>query len=230
MNILAIGAHPDDIEFGCSHILIKEAKNGSHVKLLVLSKGEAGTSGTPEIREQESQAAARTIGATVEFLDFGGDCKLRYDPEFTIRIAREIRAFRPQIVLAPHTAENQHPDHVVAGKLARDACRLARYGGLEELKGLPVHKVGNLYFYHITRHGNQPPDIIIDISAEVETWVAAMNCHATQVGSKGYIDLQLSAARTLGLGIGVQYAAALFVNDPVRVERLSDLNLSVRNF
>ena len=230
MNILAIGAHPDDIEFGCAPILIKEIKKGNQVKYLVLSKGEAGSSGTPDIREQESLNAARVTGATIQFLDFGGDCKLRHDPEFTIQIAREIRIFSPEIILAPHTAENQHPDHIAAGKLARDACRLARYGGLEELKPFPTHKTGNLYFYNITQHGQQRPDIVIDIAAEVETWVAAMNCHATQVKSKGYIDLQLAGARLLGLNIGVEYAAGLFINDPVRVESLSDLTLSARNF
>ena len=96
-----MGAHPDDIEFGCAPVLIKEIQKGNQVKLLVLSRGEAGTSGTPEIRERESRSAAARMGAAIEFMDFGGDCNLQYTPENRLRIAREIRIFRPSIVLAP---------------------------------------------------------------------------------------------------------------------------------
>ena len=74
MNILAIGPHPDDVEFGCAPILIKEVRQGNHVRMLILSRGEAGSAGTPELREQESRSAARLIGATIDFLDLGGDC------------------------------------------------------------------------------------------------------------------------------------------------------------
>ncbi len=81
MNILAIGPHPDDIEFGCSPILIKEARSGNQVRMLMLSRGEAGTAGTPEGREEESRSAARLMGASIDFLDFGGDwpatCNIR---------------------------------------------------------------------------------------------------------------------------------------------------------
>ncbi len=132
-------------------------------------------------------------------------------------------------MLAPHTSENQHPDHVVAGKVARDACRLARYGGLATLKHLPVHKVTGLYFYHITRHLD-PPDIVIDITDVMDPWEAAMNCHDSQVKSMSYVDLQKSAARLLGLTIGVEYAIGLYANDPIRVSHLSDLTLSSRSF
>jgi bacillithiol biosynthesis deacetylase BshB1 len=229
MNILAIGPHPDDIEFGCAAILIKEAKRGRRVKMLVLSLGEAGSAGTPDIRKQESIRAAELIGASIEFFDFGGDCHLKYTPQNAFRIAAEIRKFKPEIVLAPHPQENQHPDHSVVGNLARDACRFARYGGLEELRPHPVHRVSNLFFYNITQH-LQMPDLVVDISEVVAEWEAVMNCHQSQVLSKGYIDLQKTGARMLGLTIGTEYAMGVFVNDPVRVDSLSDLTLSSRNF
>ncbi len=230
MNILAIGAHPDDIEFGCAPVLMKEIKKGNQVRLLVLSRGEAGSSGTPDRREQESRNAARLMGAAaIDFLDFGGDCHLQYLPANSLRIATEIRKFQPAIVLAPHTEENQHPDHSVAGKLSRDACRLARYGGLEELKPLPAHKVASLYFYHITRH-EDAPDIVIDVSDETASWEKVMRCHDSQVKSRSYLDLQMTAAHLLGLTIGVEHAIGLFTNDPIRLQRLSDITLSSRNF
>ncbi len=229
MNILAIGPHPDDIEFGCAPILIREVRQGNQVHMLVLSRGEAGSAGTPEGREMESRQAAELMGATVEFLDFGGDCHLEYLPENAFRIAAEIRKFKPEIVLAPHPQENQHPDHAAAGKLVRDACRFARYGGLAELKSAPIHRVNNLFFYNITQH-LQKPDIVIDISDLVSEWETVMNCHASQVASKGYIELQKTGARLLGVSIGTEYAAGLFVNDPVRLEAISELKLSSRNF
>jgi bacillithiol biosynthesis deacetylase BshB1 len=229
-QILAIGPHPDDVEFGCAAVLLKEIKKGNRVKLLVLSRGEAGTGGTPEQREQESREAARMLGVEIEFFDFGGDCRIEYTLENRLRIAAEIRNVKPAIILAPSTSENQHPDHVVVGKLTRDAARLARYGGVDALKPAPIHKIANLYFYNITQHIGRMPDIVIDISDVVEQWEAVMKCHGSQTSQKKYIELQKTAARLLGLTIGVEYAAGLFVNDPARVSHLSDLTLSSRNF
>src|SRR5690348_16587677 len=100
MKILAVGPHPDDVEFGCAPLLIQEVRKGHQVRILVASKGEAGTSGTPEQRAQEAREAARMIGDEIEFLDFGGDCHIRQTTENAMAIAREIRTFRPEIVLA----------------------------------------------------------------------------------------------------------------------------------
>src|SRR5215475_6395248 len=111
MKILAVGAHPDDVEFGCAPILILDARNGHEVRILVTSKGEAASSGTPEERADEARAAAKIIGATIQFLDLGGDCRIEHSPSNAAVMAREIRRFRPDVVLAPHLGENQHPDH-----------------------------------------------------------------------------------------------------------------------
>ena len=230
MNLLAIGPHPDDIEFGCAPVLIKETRRGNRVHMLVLTRGEAGSAGTPEIRAREARTAAQRMGATIDFLDMGGDCHLEYHPVHSFRIGLEIRRFRPHIVLAPHPAENQHPDHVVAGRLARDACRLARYGGLEELSAWPVHKIDSLFFYNITSHIGNAPNVVIGIADVMAEWEEVMACHESQVNSKGYIELQKSSARLLGLATGSEYAIGLIANDPVRVESLSDLSLSARSF
>jgi LmbE family N-acetylglucosaminyl deacetylase len=229
-KLLAIGAHPDDVEFGCTGILINEIRRGATVKIWVLSKGEAGSNGTPEIREAEARRAGELIGATVDFADFGGDCHIEYSPANTIRVAREIRAFRPDIVLAPHTSEEQHPDHARVGKLARDAARLARYGGLDELKALPAHAVANLYYYAVTREFGMRPDIIVDISAARDLWEQAMRCHESQAKSKHYVEMRLAATRSLGYQAGVDYAMSLYLNDPVLLDHISSLTLSCRNF
>jgi LmbE family N-acetylglucosaminyl deacetylase len=133
-------------------------------------------------------------------------------------------------VLAPHFAENQHPDHAVTARLVRDACRFARYGGLGELRDLPPHRAGSLLFYNITKHLGLDPDFAIDISGVVDDWEAAMLCHGSQTGSKGYVELQKTAARTLGLAAGVEYAIPLFANDPILTPGLSALCSSVRAF
>jgi N-acetylglucosamine malate deacetylase 1 len=229
MNILAIGAHPDDVEFGCAHVLIQEARRGNRVKLLVLSRGEAGSHGTPESREEEARAAAALMRADIEFLEFGGDCHIAHTHENAFAIARQIREFQPAIILAPHTNENQHPDHAVVGKLTRDACRYARYAGLEDLQRNAPHAIGSLYFYTITQTLTDP-DLVIDVSDVVNDWEAAMKCHTSQMRTRSYADLRLSAARNLGLSIGVGYAAGFCANDPVRVGALSEITLSSRHF
>jgi bacillithiol biosynthesis deacetylase BshB1 len=229
MNILAIGAHPDDIEFGCAHVLIQEARRGHRVKLLVFSRGEASSHGTPESREAEARAAAQLIKAEIEFLDFGGDCHFGLAHENAFAIARHIREFQPSIVLAPHTGENQHPDHAVVGKLTRDACRYARYAGLEDLKTHAPHAIAALYYYTITQTLSDP-DIVIDISDVASDWESAMKCHASQMQTRSYADLRLSAARNLGISIGVDYAAGFYANDPVRLAALSEIKLSSRHF
>jgi LmbE family N-acetylglucosaminyl deacetylase len=230
MKILAVGPHPDDVEFGCAPLLIQEVRKGNHAKILVLSKGEASTSGTPEQRVQEAREAARTIGAEIDFLELGGDCHLRHTPEASIALARQIRLYRPDIVLAPNLDENQHPDHVATACAVRDAARLARYGGLEEIRLHPAHSIGHLYFYSITQSFGAQPDIVIDTSDVEEQWEAAMLCHQTQMKTKSYLDLVRARARFLGSAIGTQSAVGLWISDPIRVQSISDLALSSRNY
>lgn len=230
MKILAVGAHPDDVEFGCAPILIQEARAGHEVRIVVTSKGEAASAGTPEGRAQEAREAARIIGAEIDFLDLGGDCNISYTPENSVKLAREIRQFRPDVVLAPHLGENQHPDHAAVGKMTRDAARLARYGGLSQLLALPSHQISSLYFYAITQVYVEPPQLVLDVSAVFAEWQAAIQCHASQMKTRNYPDLVTARSRAWGAAIGVEHAIGLWLNDPVRVGSLADLPLSSRYF
>jgi LmbE family N-acetylglucosaminyl deacetylase len=230
MRILAVGAHPDDIEFGCAPVLIQEARAGHEVRILVTSKGEAASAGTPEERAQEAREAAKIIGAQIDFLDLGGDCNIAYTPDNAIKLARELRLFRPHVLLAPHLGENQHPDHAAVGKLVRDAARLARYGGLAQLLGLPSHQIASLYFYAITQVYVEPPQLVIDVSPVFAEWQAAVQCHASQMKTRSYPELVTARSRAWGAAIGVEHAIGLWLNDPVRVASLSDLTLSSRYF
>ena len=234
-RILAVGAHPDDVEFGCGGILIKEAARGHEITILNLSCGEAASSGAPESRRREAQAAAEVIGARLEILDLEGDSRIDYRPQNAVAIARVLRRVRPHIVLAPSPEENQHPDHAKAGRLVRDAARLARYGGLEDLSPTPPHAIDALYFYDVTGTGLGSaaaglPWILVDISEAVPAWRRAMECHASQMATRNYLDLQLARARVLGLEIGAEHAMAVRPNDPIRLDALTDLRGSGRRF
>ncbi len=230
MKILAIGAHPDDLEFGCGSLLAKESSTGAQIKLLVLSKGEAGTVGTPESRSEESREAAKLINAEIEFLEMGGDCHIKNTSENSFAIAKYIREFKPDVILAPHTDLNQHPDHAEAGKMARDAARFARYGGLEELKDFPTHKITALYFYPVTQDFAAPVDIVIDTTEVYDTWVKMIHCHTSQLTNKDYESLVTARGKALGVAIGTKCAQGLWRNDPIRIDSLKDINLSSRNY
>ena len=230
MKILAVGAHPDDVEFGCAPILIQEVRKGHEARILVTSKGEAASAGEPEERAQESREAARIIGAAIQFLELGGDCHIQNNTANCMTLAREIRRFKPDVILAPHLGENQNPDHSAVGKIVRDASRLARFGGLRDLEDLPPHPITSLYFYTITQVFVDPPQLVVDVSAVREAWEAAIQCHKSQMKTRNYLDLVMSRARTLGAAIGGEYAVGLWLNDPIRVGSLADLPLSSRYF
>jgi LmbE family N-acetylglucosaminyl deacetylase len=182
---------------------------------------------------REATAAAARMGVGLEFLDLDGDALLDYRSRNALEIARVIRKWRPHLLLAPSPEENQHPDHGKAGRLIRDAARLARYGGLRGLEPHHPHVIDALYFYDITGAGSAPVGLgklIVDISDVFETWKAAMECHESQMQTRNYIDLQVARARVLGAEIGVAHAMALWSNDPIRLEGITDLQGTGRRF
>ncbi len=232
--LLAFGAHPDDIEFGCGGVIASETDNGRKVHFVVCSRGEAGTHGTPEQRVAEAKKAAAWLGASIEFIELDGDAHLELRAAHATKLAETIRRIRPGTVLAPSLAENQHPDHRRLGKLVRDATRLARFGGLQELSGSPPHTIQQLFFYAVTPEA-EPTNItpiLIDISAPrfVKAWTAAMKAHKTQVSARNYIELQLLRARLLGARTGVDLAIALFPNEPLVFGSLSQAGIGARKF
>ncbi|MBV8377266.1 MAG: PIG-L family deacetylase [Verrucomicrobia bacterium] len=232
--LLAFGAHPDDIEFGCGGVIASETRTGRKVHFVVCSRGEAGTYGTPKQRVAEAEKSAELLGATIEFIELDGDARLELSAAHAIKLAEIIRRACPATVLAPSLVGNQHPDHRRLGKLVRDAARLARFGGLEELSGQPPHTIQQLFFYAVTPEA-EPTNItpiVIDVSAPafVAAWTAAMETHATQVSARNYIELQLFRARLLGARIGVGHAIALFPNEPLVFGSLAQAGIGARKF
>ena len=233
--LLVFGAHPDDIEFGCGAVIVRETQGGRKVHFVITSRGEAGTYGTPKQRTAESKKAAALLGATIEFLELDGDSHLEIRvPAHAIKIAGIIRKVRPGILFAPTLVENQHPDHWRLGKLVRDAARLARFGGLKELRKVRPHAIGQLFYYAVTREA-EPSDItpvLIDVSSPeiLRTWTAAMNAHASQTQARAYVELQITRARLRGLRTGTTHAIPLFPNDPLVFDSLEQTGRSERSF
>jgi len=234
MPLLAFGAHPDDIEFGCGGVIAKETRAGRAAHLVICSRGEAASHGTPKQRVAEAKESAALLDASMEFAELDGDSQLEVRAAHAVKLAGIIRRVRPGIVLAPSLVENQHPDHPRLGQLVRDACRLARYGGLKDLRRSPRHAIDQLFYYAVTPEA-EPRDIspvLIDVSAPeiLAVWTAAMEAHASQISARNYVELQLTRARLRGLRVGAGHAIALFPNDPLVLDSLAPVSRGARRF
>ncbi|MFY9926021.1 MAG: PIG-L family deacetylase [Opitutaceae bacterium] len=232
--LLAFGAHPDDIEFGCGGVAARESRLGRAVHMVVCSRGESASRGTPAVRASEARRAARLLGATLEFVELDGDARLEVRAAHALTLAAIIRRVRPGIVLAPTLVGNQHPDHPRLGRIVRDAARLARYGGLGGLRGRPAHAIGQLLYYAVSQEAEPAGalSVLIDISEPevVAAWTAAMGAHRSQLSTRNYVELQLSRARVHGLRAGAAYAQALYPNDPLVFGELEPLLRGARRF
>lgn len=232
--LLAFGAHPDDIEFGCGGVIANETRYGRAAHFVVCSRGEAATNGSPEQRVKESKKAARILGATLDFVELDGDARLELAFRHLVTIARVIRSQKPGIVLAPSPVENQHPDHWRLGQLVRDASRLARYGGAGDLREYAPHAIDQLFFYAVTPEA-EPRDrlpILVDVSEPktFNAWTKAMKAHASQMKALDYSGLQISRAKWNGKKAGVEYAIPIYANDPLLVDSLASLGRGARRF
>lgn len=230
--LLAFGAHPDDIEFGCGGIVATEARAGRAGHFAVCSRGESGTNGTPAQRTAEAKQAAKLLGATIEFADLGGDAHFEERSVHVLALAKIIRRVRPGLVLAPSTVDNQHPDHAKLGRMVREAARLARYGGVKELLRAKPHAIGQLFFYAVSPDA-EPRDVtpvFVEISEVQEIWLKAMEAHQSQLKTRPYHLLQMARASVLGQRLGVPFAQALWPNDPIVVDSLAPLGRSGRRY
>ena len=130
LDVLAVGAHPDDVELGCSGVLIKEIKRGKKAGIIDLTQGEMGTRGTIETRFNEASEAARIIGVHVR-----ENLKLRdgfflNDETNQLKLVKSLRQYQPEIVIG-NVLEDRHPDHGRAGNLIYDACFLSGLAKIE---------------------------------------------------------------------------------------------------
>lgn len=224
VDILAIGAHPDDVEFGCGGVLVKMAAQGRKIVICDLTKGEKGTNGTPELRMKEGLQSAQLIGAERVYLDFK-DCEIFDSYESRLKLVALIRRYRPQLVLAPHwKGEQNHPDHLACGTICRHACRFARFAKI--LPELPVVTVQGIL--HYLPPSCDTPDIIVDVSGSVGLWRKMMESHASQMNTFDYAGWTLRQASKLGMLMGVSYAQGFIKGNPLVVDDLMSVAKGTR--
>src|SRR5512146_3069721 len=144
VDVLAVSAHPDDVELTCGGTLARVAASGRTFGILDLARGEMGTRGSPEQRDEEARRAAEILGATFRRTLDLGDGGLRTGRAEELALIDEIRRARPRIVLAPYPAD-RHPDQARAGALARDA---AFYAGLRRIETAhPAHRPQQVLYF-----------------------------------------------------------------------------------
>lgn len=232
LDVLAIGAHPDDVELGCGGTLALLAEQGRKVGIVHLTRGERGTRGTAEEREAEARAAGAALGAsTVDFLDCG-DGSLRNGEAEEDALIELLRRYRPEVVLGP-TPRDRHPDHGRAHRLVEDACFYAGLRRRAEGRGGEPHRPAVSYSY--MQNDAFEPAFIVDISRVWEKKLASLACYssqlygpksserqepATKVASREFAQAVEGRARHFGMLIGVELGEPFWSRLPLAVADL----------
>ena len=185
VDILAIGAHPDDIELSCSGTLIKHIALGKTAGILDLTLGEMGTRGNAEIRTAEATNAAKIIGAKFRKQLNLGDCFFENNKQHQLEIIKIIREHKPQIVLC-NALNDRHPDHGRTAKLVADACY---YSGLSKIEtGQEAWRPKAVY--HYIQDNFIHPHFVIDVTAQAEKKCEAIMAFSSQFHNPNSKELQ----------------------------------------
>uniref|UniRef100_UPI004048BCF2 bacillithiol biosynthesis deacetylase BshB1 n=1 Tax=Mariniflexile sp. TaxID=1979402 RepID=UPI004048BCF2 len=237
LDILAIGAHPDDVELGCGATLAKEVANGKKVGIIDLTRGELGTRGTAETRDLESKEATKILGVSVrDNMEFA-DGFFVNDKYHQLELVKMIRKYRPEIIIC-NAIDDRHIDHGKASKLVSDACFLS---GLIKIDTKDSNSDAwqepwrPKQVYHYIQWKNLEPDLVVDVSGFMETKMKAVLAYKTQfydenskepetpISSKNFTDSIEYRARDLGRLVGVAYAEGFTVERYVVVDSLFNI-------
>lgn len=235
LDILAFGAHPDDVELGCGATLAKEISLGKKVGIVDLTRGELGTRGSAELRDKEAAAAKEILEVHVrENLGFS-DGFFSNDKTHQLEIIKMIRKYQPEIVLC-NAIDDRHIDHPKGSKLVSDACFLSGLMKIEtEIDGQQQEKWRPKQVYHYIQWKTIEPDFVVDVSGYMGVKVAAVKAYGSQfydpksneaetpITSKNFIDSIVYRAQDLGRLIGVEAAEGFTVERYVGVDNLHDL-------
>ncbi len=235
LDILAFGAHPDDVELGCAGTIAKEISLGKKVGIVDLTRGELGTRGSAELRDQEAAAAAEILGVSVrENLAFA-DGFFKNDKDHQLEIIKMIRKYQPDIVLC-NAIDDRHIDHPKGSQVVSDACFLSGLLKIEtELNGEQQEKWRPKLVYHYIQWKNIEPDFVVDVTGFIDQKTASVLAYSSQffdpksdapetpITSKNFTDSINYRARDLGRLIGVDYAEGFTSERYVAVDNLSKL-------
>ena len=235
LDILAIGAHPDDVELSCSATLAKEIDRGKKVGILDLTKGELGTRGTAEIREKEAKAAAEILGVAVrENLEFS-DGFFVNNVAHQLEIIKVLRRYKPEIVLC-NAVDDRHIDHGKGAQLVADACFLS---GLRKIETIYNQNSQEAWrpknVFHYIQWKNLTPDVVVDVTGFMDKKLASVKAYGSQffdenseepetpISSSNFLESITYRAKDLGRLIGAEYGEGFTVSRYVAVDSLFDL-------
>lgn len=235
LDILAFGAHPDDVELGCGATIAKEISLGKKVGIVDLTRGELGTRGSADLRDEEAKKSAEILGVSIrENLGFS-DGFFKNDKEHQLAIIKMIRKYRPEIVLC-NAIDDRHIDHRKGSKLVSDACFLS---GLLKIETKVDDKLQEKWrpnnVYHYIQWKNINPDFVVDVTGFIEKKVDSILAYSSQffdpksnepetpITSKNFLDSITYRAKDLGRIIGVEYAEGFTSERFVAVKNLDKL-------
>lgn len=235
LDILAFGAHPDDVELGCAGTILKEISLGKTVGIVDLTRGELGTRGSAEIRNQEANAAANILGVSVrENLDMR-DGFFVNDEKHQLEIIKMIRKYQPEIVLC-NAIDDRHIDHGKGSKLVSDACFLSGLMKIETtLDGTQQTAWRPKLVYHYIQWKNIEPDFVVNIDGFIAKKTEAILAYRSQfydanskepespITSKNFLESLNYRSRDLGRLAGLEYAEGFTVERYLAVNSLGDL-------
>ena len=237
IDILAFGAHPDDVELSCGGTILKEIDNGKTVGIIDLTKGELGTRGNAQTREIEASNAASILGVSFRNNLSFSDGFIVNDKAHQLEVIKLIRHYQPEIVLC-NAIDDRHIDHGVASKLVSDACFLSGLIKIET-KFLDSEAVQAPWrpksIYHYIQWKPLEPDFVVDISDQIDKKMESVMAYSTQfynpnsqdpetpISSKNFVDSVHYRAADLGRLIGVGYAEGFNVERLPAIDSLFDL-------
>jgi bacillithiol biosynthesis deacetylase BshB1 len=225
VDVLAISAHPDDVEMTCGGTLVQLKARGKRFGIVDLTQGEMGTRGSRETRRREAEHAAEILGAEFrESLDFG-DGGLAQSRENELVLMNVIRRERPRLVITSFP-EDRHPDHARAGRLVTDA---AFYAGLRKIEtDHPAHRPQQTIYFPTGLV--QEPDFVVDITPAIDVRRAAIRAFASQFHAEGsaepetvlsrkmFLEALDARARHFGYLVGVEFGEGFLSARPPRID------------
>jgi bacillithiol biosynthesis deacetylase BshB1 len=236
LDILVMAVHPDDAELGCSGTIAKQISLGYKVGIVDFTRGELGTRGSAEIRDQEAEASSKVLGLTIrENLRFR-DGFFKNDEEHQIKVAEVIRRYQPDVVLA-NAIEDRHPDHGRASSLAVDACFLSGLRRIVtfESDGTPQKEWRPKQLFHYIQDRYIEPDFVIDITDfwdlkeksirafKSQFFDPKSNDPSSYISSPEFLDFVEARSREMGHKIGVKYGEGFTSDRMLGVHSVFDL-------
>jgi bacillithiol biosynthesis deacetylase BshB1 len=218
LDILAFGAHPDDVELGCAGTLLGAIAEGKKVGVIDLTKGELGTRGTTAQRLKEAQLASEVMGLTVrENLGMADGFSLN-DKEHQLAIIESIRKYQPAIVFC-NAPEDRHPDHGRAASLVEESAFLSGLAKIQtQHNGVAQNAWRPTQVFHYIQSRSLTPNFVVDISAHMNKKMESILAHSSQfydpnsnepetfISGTAFLEFVKGRAKELGQQIGVEYA------------------------